>query len=99
MNGQAASFGDLSSLENRFASVSCLMGAGSQVLIETGVRVQTGRIESISSEENYGILTLSTDSGQQVRYCYDDNTLADVAIRKGIDVSLIADGAYVLEIE
>ena len=99
LNGQAASFGDLSSLENRFASVSCLMGAGSQVLIETGVRVQTGRIESISSEENYGILTLSTDSGQQVRYCYDDNTLADVAIRKGIDVSLIADGAYVLEIE
>lgn len=99
LNGQQISFADLSSLESRFASVSCLTGAGSQILIETGVRVQTGWIEAISSEDDYGILTLSMDNGQQVRYCYDDKTLADVVIRKGAEVSLIADGAYVLEIK
>jgi hypothetical protein len=75
------------------------MGAGRQVLIETGVRVQTGWIENLSSEDDYGILTLSTEDGQLIRYCYDDETLADVTIQMGIDVSLIADGAYVLEIK
>ncbi|MDD3289508.1 MAG: S-layer homology domain-containing protein [Eubacteriales bacterium] len=99
MDGREVSASDLAALENKFVSISCLMGAGRQVLIDTGVRVQKGWIESLSSEDDYGVLTLSTEDGMLIRYCYDDETLADVTIRRGIDVSLIADGAYVLEIK
>jgi len=62
------------------------------------VQLRTGWIENLSSEDDYGVLTLSTEEGLLLRYCYDDATLADTTIRKGIDVTLIADGAYVLEI-
>lgn len=99
MDGREVSASDLAALENKFVSISCLMGAGRQVLIDTGVRVQKGWIESLSSEDDYGVLTLSTEDGMLIRYCYDDETLADVTIRRGIDVSLIADGSYVLEIK
>jgi hypothetical protein len=99
MDGREVSASDLAALENKFVSISCLMGAGRQVLIDTGVRVQKGWIESLSSEDDYGVLTLSTEDGMLIRYCYDDETLADVTNRRGIDVSLIADGAYVLEIK
>jgi hypothetical protein len=99
VDGQEVSISALTALENRFISVSCLMGAGRQVLIETGVRVQTGRIESLSSEDDYGVLALSSENGTLVRLCYDDETQSDVTLREGIDVSLIADGAYILEIK
>lgn len=99
VDGREISAAELATLENKFVSVSCLMGGGSQVLIETGVRVQTGWIENLSSEDDYGVLTLSTEDGMLIRYCYDDETLSDVTIQMGIDVSLIADGAYVLEIK
>lgn len=99
LNGKAASAADLAGYEGRFISVSCLMGGGRQAVVETAVRVQKGRIEAISSEGDYGVLTLATQDGLRIRYCYDEQTLADVAITKGIDVSLIADGAYVLEIK
>ena len=97
-DGREISAGELVALENTFVSVSCLLGAGRQVLIGTGVQLRTGWIENLSSEDDYGVLTLSTEEGLLLRYCYDDATLADTTIRKGIDVTLIADGAYVLEI-
>lgn len=99
MDGQEVSFSALTGLENRFLSVSCLMGAGRQVLIETGVRLQKGEVKSLSSEDDYGVLTLLTEEGSLIRLCYDDETASDVTLRAGIDVSLIADGAYILEIK
>lgn len=99
IDGKQAAASDISKLDGRFISISCLLGSGRQVLIETGVRVQKGRVEALSSEGDYGILTLSTEQGLRIRYCYDEETLSDATLKTGASISLIADGTYVLEIQ
>ncbi|NCB43021.1 MAG: S-layer homology domain-containing protein [Clostridia bacterium] len=97
LNGQEVSFSELSVLWNKYASVSCLMGAGKQVLIQTSVQVLSGTVEKLSFEDDYAVLTLLHEDGKRIQYCYNDDTAMENVIAQGRLISFIADGVYLLE--
>ncbi len=97
LDGAEAEFSDLSVLWNRYSSVSCIMGAGGQVLVQTSALVQTGIIDSISYEDDYAVLAIDMAGGARVKYCYDDSTVSENAIKENDEITFIADGAYLLE--
>lgn len=99
LDGAEAAFSDLASLWNKYSSVSCILGAGRQVLVQTKALVQTGIIDSISSEDDYAVLTISMAGGARVKYCYDDQTILESTVKENAEISFIADGAYLLEIK
>jgi hypothetical protein len=99
LDGAEAAFADLSTLWNKYSSVSCIMGAGRQVLVQTKALVQTGIIDSISSEDDYAVLTIKMAGGARIKYCYDDQTIMESTVKENGEITFIADGAYLLEIK
>lgn len=99
VDGREVPAREISKLSGRFASVSCLLGGTKQVLIETDLRLHTGRIDRLSQEGDYGVLTVVTGDGLPVRYCFDDGTRRDGAPAVGNTISLITDGVYILEMK
>jgi len=97
LNGQEVSFAALSVLWNKYTSISCLMGAGKQVLIQTDVQVLSGTVEKLSFEDDYAVLTLLKEDGNRIQYCYNDETAMEHVIAQGRVISFIADGVYLLE--
>ena len=97
LNGREVAFSELSVLWNKPASVSCLLGAGKQVLIQTQVPVLTGTIKRISYENDYAIVSVENEMGMVIKYCYNDDTVNVNVIAEGEVISFIADGVYLLE--
>lgn len=97
LDGKDVAFSDLSVLWNKGASVSCLMGAGNQVLIQTKAQVMSGTVSRISFEDDYAVASIVHEDGTLIKYCYNDDTAMDNVIAEGRVISFIADGVYLLE--
>jgi len=99
LDGADASFSDLASLADSYVSVSCLLGAGGQVLVQTGTQVLSGTVLQVSFEDDYAIATVRGEGGKVIKYCYNDDTAVENVIAIGKRITFIADGVYLLEVE
>ena len=97
LDGLPVSFSDLSALSDQYASVSCLMGVGKQVLIQTNARILSGTVDRISFEDDYAVVSILNENGVLIKYCYNDDTVMENIIAGGRVISFIADGVYLLE--
>ncbi len=87
----------LGKIEGKFCSFAAIAG-DDKLLIETYVRIRSGKFVSILQMEDFELVEIETE-GESFFFCIDDSSNVGGVFNAGEDVKFIADGAHIIEIK
>lgn len=97
LDGVETDAAGLNKIKDKFCSFAAIAG-DNKVLIETVVRIRSGRLVNILQMEDFRLIEIDK-GGESFFFCIDDASRIDAALSAGMDVKFIADGAYIVEME
>lgn len=97
LDGVETNAAGLNKIKDKFCSFAAIAG-DNKVLIETVVRIRSGRLVNILQMEDFRLIEIDK-GGESFFFCIDDASRIDAALSAGMDVKFIADGAHIIEMK